>query len=210
MAAIEGLSVTVEDSFAPPIGLARFTVVSVSASQVHTLPMTIEIERKFVLRAIPGEDILGKGVALRQGYIAEEAQVSVRIRIAPNISLLTVKAGVGLTRTEVEVAISAQQAEALWPHTADRRIVKTRYRVPLSEPGKLVAEVDVYSDRLDGLCTVEVEFPSEQHAAAFDPPDWFGVEVTGDRAWTNAALARNGIPVSGEAHTGEGEHGRVD
>jgi adenylate cyclase len=172
--------------------------------------MTIEIERKFVLQAIPGEDFLGVGIALRQGYIAEEGQVSVRIRITPTTSLLTVKAGVGLTRTEVELPISSEQVEALWPHTALRRIVKTRYRLPLVGPTNLVAEVDVYADRLDGLCTVEVEFPSEEQAAAFSPPDWFGIEVTGDGAWTNAALARNGLPHSREAHSGNDKRGNVE
>jgi adenylate cyclase len=159
--------------------------------------MTIEIERKFVLHTVPSKDFLGDGVALRQGYVAEEGEVSVRIRITPTQALLTVKAGVGLTRTEVEVEISSEQANALWPHTSTRRIAKTRHRVRLDGQQQLVAEVDVYADELDGLYTVEVEFPSEEQAAEFVPPQWFGVEVTGNRAWTNAALARNGRPESG-------------
>ena len=40
----------------------------------------------------------------------------------------------------------------------------------------------------------EVEFASETDAAAFDPPDWFGPELTGNADWSNAALARHGRP----------------
>jgi CYTH domain-containing protein len=39
-----------------------------------------------------------------------------------------------------------------------------------------------------------VEFDSEDDAAAFAPPHWFGREVTGQAGWSNAALARHGLP----------------
>ena len=57
-----------------------------------------------------------------------------------------------------------------------------------------MADVDVYAGALAGLCTAEVEFDSEDEAGAFTPPTWFGREVTGERAWSNAALARDGLP----------------
>jgi adenylate cyclase len=155
--------------------------------------MTNEIERKFLPSDPPAASMLGEGESLRQGYVAEEDDVSVRVRISPSAATLTVKAGRGVARTEVELPISLDQAEALWPHTADRRIGKTRFRVPLAA-GALVAEVDLYHGPLDGLCTVEVEFSSVEAADAFDPPTWFGREVTGEKAWTNAALARHGRP----------------
>jgi len=159
--------------------------------------VTIEIERKFILPGRPSDDRLGPGTQIRQGYIAEEDSVEVRVRITDDASNLTVKAGSGLSRTEVEVAISAAQAEALWPHTAGRRIEKTRHRVVLDDDTPdLVAEVDVYAGTLDGLCVAEVEFASEAVAASFDPPDWFGRELTGDPAWSNATLARHGRPDS--------------
>ncbi len=153
--------------------------------------MTIEIERKFVLNEIPGADVLGPGEPLRQGYIAEEDDVAVRIRISERAATLTVKAGTGLSRTEVDKAISRAEAEALWPHTLGRRIEKTRHRVA---QGDHVAEVDVYAGALSGLCTAEVEFDSVDDAATFTPPDWFGREVTGQAEWSNAALARHGLP----------------
>lgn len=156
--------------------------------------MTIEIERKFIVPEAPPSGQLGVGVHLRQGYLAEEDTVEVRVRITSATATLTVKAGTGISRTEVDVAISSAQAEALWPHTAGRRIDKTRYRVALDDPLGHVAEVDVYAGALAGLHVAEVEFRSEENAAAFVPPGWFGRELTGEPEWSNAALARRGRP----------------
>ena len=156
--------------------------------------MTIEIERKFLLSESPPLGQLGVGVRLRQGYLAEEDTVEVRVRITSAVATITVKAGTGVSRTEVDVAISFEQAEALWPHTVGRRIDKTRHRVALDDPPGHVAEVDVYAGDLAGLTVVEVEFSSEPDAAAFVPPGWFGRELTGEAAWSNASLARHGRP----------------
>jgi len=159
----------------------------------HTGFVTTEIERKFILSTDPPPGHT-PGVHLRQGYLAEQDGVEVRIRIAGADATLTVKAGTGVSRTEVEVAVSVEQAEALWPYTVGRRIDKTRSRVVLDDPLGVVAEVDVYAGALTGLCVVEVEFNSESDAAAFDPPAWFGRELTGQPGWSNASLARNGRP----------------
>lgn len=153
--------------------------------------MTQEIERKFIVDRLPPADVLGTGSRLRQGYLAEENGIEVRIRLTERAATLAVKCGGGLVRTEVEVAISAADAEQLWPYTAGRRVDKQRYRVGL---GDHTAEVDVYSGELDGLSIVEVEFGSGEAADAFRPPDWFGRELTGLAEWSNAALARHGHP----------------
>jgi adenylate cyclase len=154
------------------------------------MPMSVEIERKFLVDDT-GPVPLGVGTRVRQGYLAEENDVEVRVRIADEAATLTVKAGRGLARTEVELPVDLDAANALWPHTAGRRIEKTRHRVQL---GVRLAEVDIYAGGLAGLCTAEVEFPSEGEAETFEPPAWFGREVTGQPAWSNASLARYGLP----------------
>lgn len=159
--------------------------------------MADEIERKYLVDALPSPDVLGDGQAIRQGYIAEEGDAEVRLRITDVGAVVTIKAGSGMRRTEVEMPIPVDAAEALWPSTEGRRIDKVRHRVGLSAAAggpPLVAELDVYAGALDGLLTVEVEFASEADAAGFVAPDWFGRELTGDKAWSNAALARRGRP----------------
>lgn len=153
--------------------------------------MTTEIERKFVVTDMPGAEALGPGVRLRQGYLAEDGDVQVRVRISEASAVLTVKAGRGLSRTEVEVPVSPEAADALWPHTRGRRIDKVRHRVSV---GSHTADVDIYEGALAGLCTAEVEFASEQEAGAFDPPPWFARDVTAEPGWDNASLARHGRP----------------
>ena len=157
-----------------------------------------EIERKFVPASTPSTTGWAPPVALRQGYLAEEGDVTVRVRFAGRQARLTVKAGDGVHRVELEVPVDPFVADQLWPSTDGRRVTKRRYEVSLGDdhPG-LKAEVDFYEGALDGLCTVEVEFDSLEHAEAFEPPAWFGREVTGVAAWTNASLARNGLPPPG-------------
>ena len=155
--------------------------------------MAREIERKWVADRPPTAELLGGGTALRQGYIAIDGDVAVRVRIAPAKAWLTIKGGGdGLDRTEVEVELDLAEAEDLWRHTGGRRLEKTRHRVPVDE---YTAEVDVFGDALAGLCLVEVEFPSVEAAEAFAAPAWFGREVTGQPEWSNASLARYGRPV---------------
>ena len=156
--------------------------------------MTIEIERKFMVPEPPTAERLGPGTQIRQGYIAEDGPVEVRVRVTAASATLTVKAGGGIERTEVEAPLTVDDAESLWPNTAGRRIEKTRHRVVLDETSGWVAEVDIYAGALAGLCVAEVEFDSRASATAFSPPTWFGRELTGEPGWSNAALARHGRP----------------
>lgn len=159
--------------------------------------MGTEIERKWVAAdGVPPEVLDTPGSTtqrMRQGYVAIDGDVTVRVRVIDEQSaVLTVKAGSSLARTEVEPAITVADADALWVHTEGRRIDKVRHAVPLD--GGLVAEVDVYAGELEGLFTVEVEFATVEEAEAFTAPAWFGRDVTGDPAWSNASLSRHGRP----------------
>ena len=144
----------------------------------------MEIERKFLLARLP--DDLPAGIPIRQGYLAVDGAVEVRVREAGDQAVLTVKAGHGETRAEEEIPIPPERFAALWPLTVERRIVKTRHRVGV---GDLVVEVDVYGPPLEGLLVAEVEFDSSEASRAFVPPPWLGREVTGDERYANARLA---------------------
>lgn len=153
--------------------------------------MGIELERKFMVDDLQAVAQLDDGVRLRQGYLAEDNGVELRVRITDVVAVITVKAGIGLSRIEVECAITEAEAMSLWPFTQGRRIEKVRHRVAV---GGRVAEVDLYDGALGGLRIVEVEFKSEPAAHEFEVPTWFGRELTGQSEWSNAALARDGRP----------------
>jgi adenylate cyclase len=148
-----------------------------------------EIERKFRVPALPQH--LAGGMRLRQAYLAIDGDVEVRVRDQGGTPVLGIKGGHGVERTEVEVEVDRATFDELWGLPTERRIEKTRYRVPA---GEQTAELDVYAGTLEGLLVAEVEFASRDEAEAFVPPPWFGDELTGDRRWSNAALATDGRP----------------
>ena len=154
-------------------------------------PTTIERERKWLIDEAPAD--LPDGVALRQGYVAEDSHASVRVRDAgAKGCTVTVKSGSGAVRTEVEWPFTRIEFDALWPSTENRRVAKTRHRLPW---GSHTIELDVFAGDLDGLVVAEVEFDSDDAMHRFEPPDWFGLDVTDDGRYTNASLARHGLPV---------------
>jgi adenylate cyclase len=163
-----------------------------AARCAHDEVVASEIERKYLVPAVPGSLELGTGARLRQGYLAIDGPVEARLRWTEDAATLAVKAGSGLTRMEVEVAISPSEAEELWPFTERRRVEKVRYQVS-SDTGEVI-DLDVYEGALDGLVTAEVEFPTAEAAAAFSAPLWFGRELTDDAGWSNASLAVHGRP----------------
>jgi adenylate cyclase len=153
----------------------------------------VEIERKFVLAEPPAGLAEHPHTHVEQGYVALDPNgTEVRVRRRGDDRTLTIKSGGGLVRTEDESALEPERFDELWPLTDGRRVVKTRYLVPLGDG--LTAEVDVYHDALDGLVTAEVEFADEPASQAFEVPGWLGAEVTGDKRYANRSLAVSGVP----------------
>ena len=65
-------------------------------------------------------------------------------------------------------------------------ITKTRYKIPLENGRK--AELDIFHGYLEGLQFVEVEFDSTEQAVNFQPPEWFGEDVSTDHRFANNYL----------------------
>jgi CYTH domain-containing protein len=152
----------------------------------------MEIERKYLLSALPPREILGRGVAIRQGYI-DAADPEIRVRQKGSEFFLTVKSGAGVRREECEVQIPAATFEKLWPLTEGARVVKTRYTVP---HGGARWEIDEFGDALAGLYLAEVELASE--SATVTPPAFLSIvrDVTDDPRYKNKSLATRGRPPS--------------
>lgn len=125
---------------------------------------------------------------IEQGYLSvDESQArEVRLRNRDGHYTLTVKVGLDTVRDEGEVELSERQFHSLWPFTEGQRVEKVRHDISL---GELTAELDIYGGRHAGLAVVEVEFPDEEAARDFAPPDWFGKEVTRNGAYRNQSLA---------------------
>lgn len=151
--------------------------------------MGIERERKFLLKKLPDLS-KAKKKEITQKYLSSEPEL--RVRKIGEDYVITKKGPGTHTRTEEEMEISAQLFLFLEGEQAPMRIKKIRYFLPLEE-GRL-AEIDVYQEEFEGFYSVEVEFQNDEDMKAFEPPDWFGMEVTERRDITNYQMAKNGIP----------------
>ena len=60
--------------------------------------------------------------------------------------------------------------------------------IPLNE--RLTIELDVFDGELSPLVLAEVEFPDEETALSFTPPDWFGEDVTFSGKYHNSYLSQ--------------------
>ena len=138
--------------------------------------MSREIERKFLLEALPAFAKQLKFVDIEQGYIAiPKSGNEVRLRKANDKYTLTVKSEGSMVRNEYEIEISEVQYQTLWPSTAGARLSKRRY---FYEEGGWLFEIDEYRGSLKGLLVAEVEFGEEGLAVDFEKPDWMGQEIT--------------------------------
>lgn len=153
----------------------------------------MEIERKFQIEKPPEWLEDHEANELRQGYLVITGDAEVRVRRTDSREVLTVKRGTGEVRRETEIELDPDQFQALWLLTESARVAKRRYLVPL-EGTELTAEVDVFQGELEGLVVAEVEFATEDQSAAFEPPAWFGRELTGDERYATASLAQSGLP----------------
>jgi CYTH domain-containing protein len=148
-----------------------------------------EIERKYLLDALPDEARATPPVRIEQGWLPGEV-IHERIRRAGGPDGVrcsrTIKLGRGLVREEFEEAMTEELFAGLWPFTAGRRVIKDRFRVP---DGALTWEIDAFRDR--ELFLAEVELPAAATAVVLPP--WLAAvlvrEVTDEPTYVNLNLA---------------------
>ncbi|MBX3157935.1 MAG: CYTH domain-containing protein [Deltaproteobacteria bacterium] len=147
--------------------------------------MAHEIERKFLVDAARWNPT-GHGTALRQGYLSSVPERTVRVRLAGERAVLTVKGlTTGVTRTELEYEIPVEDARILLDMCERPLIEKVRH---VEDWGGTRWEIDVFGGDNAGLVLAEVELPSED--AAFARPPWLGREVSDDARYYNANLVK--------------------
>jgi adenylate cyclase len=147
--------------------------------------MATEIERKFL---VTGENWpKSKFTNLRQGYLNRDPKRTVRVRIAEDRCILTIKGSItGFSRPEFEYEIPSEEAEGLLEICDGPLIEKKRYLVQVNG---LTWEVDEFLGANQGLVLAELELDSEDQE--FEIPDWIGSEVTDDGRYYNSNLVTN-------------------
>jgi len=142
----------------------------------------MEIERKFLIDILPDLTKYEHN-HICQGYLCTSPVV--RVRRDGDRYYLTYKGDGLLAREEANLKLTKESFEHLLAKADGRIIDKTRYLIPFN---KYTIELDVFEGALAPLVMAEVEFPSIEEANAFDPPTWFGMEVTKDPKYHNSNM----------------------
>jgi adenylate cyclase len=148
--------------------------------------MAKEIERKFLVNDMTWRDG-AIGTEYWQGYLCLGPPVAVRVRVSQDKAVLNIKrATMNITRDEFEYAIPLQEGRDILDHLCEGYLIhKTRYEVDFDGH---VWEIDVFHGHNEGLVVAELELQAEDEP--FARPPWLGEEVSHDRRYLNASLAR--------------------
>lgn len=155
----------------------------------------MEIERKFTIKQLPKDIEAYEKKEIEQAYLCRKP--TIRIRKSNENYILTYKSKQGLKLPETVTARACEEVELplnkeAYLHLKEKAdgsiISKTRYIIPIENNRKI--ELDVFHGYLEGLQFAEVEFESEEEAAAYQQPDWFFEDVTFDRRYSNAVMTR--------------------
>lgn len=151
----------------------------------------VEIERKFLVVGDGWrEQVCGEPIPMRAGYLCRRPEATIRVRFEGEEAVLTLKGkpvdAEGRERAEHNFTIPADEAEKILAGGMIEGGVVRKTRWPV-RVGEDLWVVDVFEYPRPGAVLAEIEL--EAADAPFERPGWLGEEVTGDPAWTNAAIA---------------------
>lgn len=144
----------------------------------------MEIERKFTIKELPDLSQFSFHV-MEQGYLNTDPVV--RVRKEDENYYLTYKGKGLLAREEYNLPLNEEAYYHLVKKSDGIIIRKKRYLIPYE---KYTIELDIFEEPYENLIIAEVEFDTEEEAAAFEPPVWFDEDVTLDRRYHNSNLSK--------------------
>ncbi len=146
----------------------------------------MEIERKYLIKRLPPDYASYPHREIEQGYLSTSPVV--RIRKSGEDYILTYKGGGLMVREKYNLPLDKKSYEHLRPKADGILIRKVRYNIPYQETYTI--ELDIFLDSLAPLILAEVEFPTEEEANRFVPPDWFAEDVTFTKQYHNSVLSQ--------------------
>jgi CYTH domain-containing protein len=148
----------------------------------------MEIERKFLVaeKDLPDDLASYPSHQLEQAYLCTSPVV--RVRKEDDTYYLTYKSKGLLSREEYNLPLNEEAYQHLLEKADGIVLSKKRYRIP--EKDGLTIELDVFDSPYEGLYLAEVEFSSEEQAKAYQPPVWFGEDVTLSGKYQNSRLSQ--------------------
>ena len=152
----------------------------------------MEIERKWLVNIdqIPYDLNALPTYEITQAYISFSPTIRIRQIDQGTKNILTIKSSSkdgGLSREEYEIEITEKQFDKLLKKCEGKILSKTRYIV---KEDNLKLEIDVFHKDYEGLCYLEIEFEDPLQAEEYPDPSWTKKDVTYDKRYTNASLAK--------------------
>lgn len=161
----------------------------------------MEIERKFTIKTLPDNLDHYPSHLIEQAYL--NVNPVIRIRRQDEDYYLTYKGKGLLAREEYNLPLNKESYDHLRKKVDGNIITKRRYLIPVAHPTyaqdvtltpdekntALTIELDIFDAPFAPLVIAEVEFPTENAANAFLPPDWFDADVTYDPQYQNSNLS---------------------
>ena len=148
----------------------------------------MEIERKYLIDEIPFDLKDYSCKVIEQGYLNTDPVV--RVRRSNDKYILTYKGSGLMVREEYNLPLNKEAYEHLLTKADGIILTKKRYMIPVPGSDHLTIELDVFEGHYHGLILAEVEFASEEEAKAFNPPAWFGEDVTLSGEYHNSRLSQ--------------------
>ncbi|WP_298781186.1 CYTH domain-containing protein [uncultured Polaribacter sp.] len=151
--------------------------------------MSLEIERKFLVKNNDFKKEAYQKKELKQGYLNSDKNRTVRIRIADDKAFMTIKGKSnksGTTRFEWEKEIDKKEAENLLLLCENSIVEKIRYYIKCD---KHIFEVDEFFGDNKGLIVAEIELNNEKEV--YQKPTWLSKEVTGNVNYYNSSISKN-------------------
>ena len=157
----------------------------------------MEIERKYLIGRLPFDLAAYDCYVIEQAYISTMPVIRIRKRLVvqnktghnktPEAYILTIKSSGLMSREEYELQLTPEEYSKLKEKVSGNSIIKRRYVIPIENGLRL--ELDVFFGDFDGLVVGEIEFPDEETAQKFNPPEYLVREVTFDNRYHNSSLS---------------------
>lgn len=149
--------------------------------------MAKEVERKFLLdKHIPLK--FHETKFIKQGYIFLDKNKQLRIRVIGEQSFICLKYTKNITRDEYEYEVPLNDGKEM---LSKCEYVIEKYRSTFKpENMNYSIDIDTYPH---GITVAEVEFENETDSKNFEPLEWFGKEITGNKTYSNITLAKKNL-----------------
>lgn len=153
----------------------------------------MEIERKYTIKELPANLDSYPCHLIEQAYL--NTKPVVRIRKEDDDYYLTYKGSGMMAREEYNLPLNEESYYHLREKADGIVITKKRYILPLTDfqpdnQDNLFIELDIFEGKLAPLIIAEIEFPTEEMANSFIPPEIFAEDVTFDPKYHNSNLSK--------------------